>query len=81
MLLECKGYTPEKFEDVIICESEQKGKILKLTKAKFVNGPSTSMDTSPGYLETISTKNSDAFFSIFLDFGGGKEMFPNPSEP
>ena len=57
MLLECKGYTPEKFEDVIICESEQKGKILKLTKAKFVNGPSTSMDTSSGYLETISTKD------------------------
>ena len=43
--------------------SERKGRILKLTKAKFVNGPSASLDTWPGYSETISTKNSDAVFS------------------
>lgn len=55
--------------------------ILQLTKAKFVRGPSASMDTSPGYSETLSTKNSEALFSIFFAFGGGRNAFPNPSEP
>lgn len=54
---------------------------LILTRAKFVNGPNASIDTSPGYSETISTKNSDAGFSIFLDLGEGKNICPNPSEP
>lgn len=55
--------------------------ILELTSAKFVKGPRASIDTSPGYSETISTKNSEAFFSIFFLSGGGRNMFPNPSEP
>lgn len=55
--------------------------LLQLTKAKFVSGPSASTDTSPGYSETFSTKNSEALFSILLAFGGGRNMFPSPSEP
>lgn len=53
----------------------------QLTNAKFVRGPNASIDTSPGYSETFSTKNSDADFSIFLDFGGGRNILPSPSEP
>lgn len=52
-----------------------------LTKATFVSGPRASTDTSPGNSDTFSTRNSDALFSIFLIVGGGKLMFPNPSEP
>lgn len=47
----------------------------------FVKGPSARIDTSPGYSETLSTRNSAAFFSIFFVFGGGRNTFPNPSEP
>lgn len=54
---------------------------IQRTNAKFVNGPSASIDTSPGYSETFSTKNSDADLSFFLEFGEGKNKLPNPSEP
>lgn len=39
------------------------------------------MDTSPGYSETFSTKNSEALFSDFFAFAGGRYVFPTPSEP
>lgn len=52
-----------------------------LTRAIFVRGPNASMETSPGYSETLSTKNSGADLSHFTDLGGSREMFPNPSEP
>ena len=54
---------------------------LLLTIAKFVSGPSASIDISPGYWETLSTKNSDADMSTFFDLGSGKFTLPNPSEP
>lgn len=54
---------------------------IQLTKARLVSGPSASIDTSPGYSDTLSTRNSDADFSIFLEFGAGKHKLPNPSEP
>lgn len=47
----------------------------------FVRGPSARIDTSPGYSETLSTRNSEAFFSIFFLFGGERNKFPNPSDP
>lgn len=64
-------------------KDEKQWKVDKtmLTKAKFVSGPSASIDTSPGYSETFSTKNSEALFSCFFAFGGGILTFPNPSEP
>lgn len=66
----------------VIHKASFTGKIFqKLTNAKLVRGPNASIDTSPGYSDTLSTKNSDALFSIFLDFGGGKNMLPSPSEP
>nr|GMC67613.1 hypothetical protein Iba_scaffold33024CG0040 [Ipomoea batatas]GMD18796.1 hypothetical protein Iba_scaffold1087843CG0010 [Ipomoea batatas]GME14151.1 hypothetical protein Iba_scaffold14969CG0060 [Ipomoea batatas] len=43
--------------------------------AKFVSGPNASIDTSPGNSETLSTKKSDADFSLFLDFGGWSGIF------
>lgn len=46
-----------------------------------MSGPSASIDTSPGYSDTLYTRNSDADFSIFLEFGEGKNKLPNPSEP
>lgn len=52
-----------------------------LTSAKFVKGPKASIETSPGYSETLLTKNSDAVFSDFFDLDGGKYVLPNPSEP
>lgn len=54
---------------------------MQLTKAMFVRGPNTRIDTSPGYSETLSTKNSAAPFSIFFAFGEGRNTFPKPSEP
>lgn len=55
--------------------------IKQFTKAKFVRGPNARIDIPPGFWDTVSTKNSDAVFSIFLPFGNGKNIFPNPSEP
>jgi hypothetical protein len=52
-----------------------------LTKARLVSGPSASIDTSPGYSETLSTKNSEALLPIFFAFGGERNVLPNPSEP
>jgi len=61
--------------------SDLKWKQYKLTRAIFVSGPNASTDTSPGYSETLSTKNSTALFWISFAFVGGRCMSPKPSEP
>lgn len=52
-----------------------------LTKARFVRGPSASMDTMPGCSETLSTRNSDALFSVFCPLGVARGISPIPLEP